>query len=230
MGSSTIQKKSESIYKSISGNKKHTFLKKSYEKLENIENDLEFYTYLGIMYISLQEELYHKIYQMPTYTWLREEMIENCFQSLEKNISNKDTFYEAQVSYECDDYIEYGPIKVNGRIDALDTTNAWELKCVESLSLEHFLQVVIYAWIWKNEYVEGDGPRKFHILNMKNGEIYTLDTNSSLIDKAMDVLFENKYAQQKKLSDSEFIEQCLSTRKDIDFIYKRDACMIVDEY
>jgi nucleoside-triphosphatase THEP1 len=229
IGSSTIQKKSESMYKSILGNKKHTFLKKSYEKLESIEDDLEYYTYLGIMYISLQEELYHKIYQMPTYTWLREEMIGNCFQSLEKNISNKDTFYEAQVSYECDDYIEYGPIKVNGRIDALDKINAFELKCVESLSLEHFLQVVIYAWIWKNEYLNEYGARDFKILNMKNGEIYTLDTNSSLIDKTMDILFENKYSQQKKLSDSEFIEQCLSTRKDIDFIYKINQCMIVDE-
>jgi len=156
-------------------------------------------------------------------------MIGNCFDCLEKNITDKDTFYEAQVSYECDDYIEYGPIKVNGRIDALDKINAFELKCVESLSLEHFLQVVIYAWIWKNEYLNEYGARDFKILNMKNGEIYTLDTNSSLIDKTMDILFENKYSQQKKLSDSEFIEQCLSTRKDIDFIYKINQCMIVDE-
>ena len=166
---------------------------------------------------------------MPTYTWLSHEMIQNSFESLEKNISNKETFYESQVSYECDDYIEYGPIKVNGRIDALDSSNAWELKCVESLSLEHFLQVVIYAWIWKNEYIEEYGSRKFHILNMKNGEIHTLDTNSSLIDKAMYILFENKYSQQKKLSDTEFIEQCLSTRKDVDFIYKRNECLIMDE-
>ena len=229
IGNSTIQKKSESMYKNILGNKKHKFLKSSYEKLESIEDDLEYYTYLGIMYISLQEELYNKIYQMPTYTWLSHEMIQNSFESLEKNISNKETFYESQVSYECDDYIEYGPIKVNGRIDALDSSNAWELKCVESLSLEHFLQVVIYAWIWKNEYIEEYGSRKFHILNMKNGEIHTLDTNSSLIDKAMDILFENKYSQQKKLSDTEFIEQCLSTRKDVDFIYKRNECLIMDE-
>jgi len=229
IGVSTIQKKSESMYNSISDSKKHTFLKKSYEKLESIEDDLEYFTYLGIVYISLQEELYHKIYQMPTYTWLSYEMIENCFQSLENSISSKETFYEAHVIFECDDYSEYGPIIVSGRIDALDKINAFELKCVESLSLEHFLQVVIYAWIWKNECLKSYGLRNFKILNMKNGEIYKLDTTSSLIDKAMDLLFENKYSQQKKISDKEFIETCLSTRKDIELIYKKNECMIVDE-
>lgn len=166
---------------------------------------------------------------MPSYAWLSYEMIENCFQSLENSVSSKETFYEAQVSYECDDFNEYGPIIVSGRIDALDKTNAFELKCVESLSLEHFLQVVIYSWIWKKQYLEDYGIRNFKILNMKNGEIYSLDSTSSLIDRAMNLLFENKYCQQKKISDKEFIETCLSTRKDIDFIYRRNECMIIDE-
>ena len=118
---------------------------------------------------------------------------------------------------------------MSGRIDALDKTNAFELKCVESLSLEHFLQVVIYSWIWKNECLKTYGVRNFKILNMKNGEIYSLDSTSSLIDRAMNLLFENKYCQQKKISDKEFIETCLSTRKDIDLIYKKNECMIIDE-
>jgi nucleoside-triphosphatase THEP1 len=230
VGNSTIQRKSESMYKCMLGNKKHTFLKKSYEHLETIEDDLEYYTYLGIMYISLQEELYHKIYQMPTYTWLSQEMIQGCFKSLEKNLSAKYTTYEVQVSYECDYYIEYGPIKVCGRIDALDKSTAFELKCVESLCLEHYLQVIIYAWMWKYDYASCEGPRDFEILNMKSGELHVLDTTSPLIDTVMGLLFENKYADQKHLSDKEFIENCLSTRKDIDFIYKNsNDCMIVDE-
>lgn len=230
VGNSTIQRKSETMYNSMLETKKHSFLKKSYEHLETIEDDLEYYTYLGIMYISLQEELYHKIYQMPTYTWLSQEMIQGCFQSLEKNLSNEDTYYELSVSFDCDFYNEYGPIKVNGRIDAIDKTNAWELKCVESLSLEHFLQVVIYAWIWKYEYLQASGPREFKILNMKNGEMYVLDTTSSLIDEAVGLLFENRYSDQKNLSDKEFVEKCLSTRKDIDFIYRNsNECLIIDE-
>ena len=46
----------------------------------------------------------------------------------------------------------------------------------------------------------------------------------------MDLLFENKYSIHKNLSDKEFIENCLSTRKDIDFIYRNyNDCMIIDE-
>jgi hypothetical protein len=230
VGNSTIQRKSESMYNSILETKKHSFLKKSYMHLKTIKDDLEYYTYLGILYISLHEELYHKIYQMPTYTWLSQEMIHGCFQSLEKNLSSKDTTYEVQLSYICDEYIEYGPIKVCGRIDALDKSSAYELKCVESLSLEHYLQIVIYAWIWNNDYESYEGPRQFKILNMKSGELHLLDSRYPLINRVMDLLFENKYADQKHLSDNEFIEKCLTTRKDVDFIYRNAYdCLICDE-
>jgi hypothetical protein len=231
VGESTIQKRSTQIYTSMCETKKHSFLKNSYSHLKTIENELLYYTYLGILYISLNEELYHKIYQMPTYSWLSTTNVSTCFQSLKQNLNCKDTTYEVQVSYTCSDYPSYGPIQVCGRIDALDKTSAYELKCVESLTLEHFLQVVIYAWMWNNDYASLEGPREFKLLNMKTGELHLLDSRSLLISKALDLLFENKYADQKNLSDSEFIETCLSTRKDVDFIYKSSHdCLIADEF
>lgn len=54
---------------------------------------------------------------------------------------------------------------------AVTPTAVWELKCVDALRGEHFLQLAIYAWLWE---AGGSrllrGPRDFRLANLLTGE------------------------------------------------------------
>lgn len=229
-GNSTIRKTTEHLYNKIKDSKQHTYLKKAFDKLATIENKIEQYVYLGIMYISLKEDIYHKVNQISKYDWLNEDMVDTCLEPLKKYLIDEKMLYEEAISFECDTYSEFEPIIISGRVDAIDNETIWELKCVDSLSLEHFLQLTIYAWIWKHNYKNSYKKRKFKLLNMKTGELYELIETSDLIEKIMKMLFDFKFGDKIDLNDDEFIESCLSTRNDTDFIYgNRKNCMIVDE-
>jgi hypothetical protein len=229
-GSCTIRRVTENLYNKIKDTNHNNYLKNAFDKLKTIENVIENYTYLGIMYISLKDDIHNKINQITRYNWLSEELINMCLQPLNKHLTKKETLYEESINFECDLYKNIEPILINGRVDAIDNETIWELKCVDNLSLEHFLQVVIYAWIWKHAYFNSYGKRMFKLLNMKTGELYELVESSTDIEKIMKILMEHKYGDKKELNDEEFIETCLSTRNDIDFIYNgKSSCMMVDE-
>ena len=55
---------------------------------------------------------------------------------------------------------------MNAVIDGIDDNNIWEFKCVKELSIEHYLQLIIYAWIWRHTKQETLGKRKFFIMNI----------------------------------------------------------------
>jgi hypothetical protein len=85
-------------------------------------------------------------------------------------------------------------------------TTVWEFKCVDSLEIEHLLQVIIYAWIW--HYVEE--PRVFKIMNIRTAEVRILKYVSSEIDDIVGQIIESKYKKQMAVRDAEFIGQTKS--------------------
>jgi hypothetical protein len=103
---------------------------------------------------------------------------------------------------------EFGHVTLKGRLDTLDDDKIMEIKCVDTLTVEHKLQLLVYAWIWKNFYESGHGSREFKIVNIRTGEIWALDGDSPLLDEAMHILLSNKYSQQNMLGDAEFIKKC----------------------
>jgi hypothetical protein len=40
-------------------------------------------------------------------------------------------------------------VEVEGLVDVLTEDTLWEVKCVGSLVDEHYLQLAVYAWLWK---------------------------------------------------------------------------------
>lgn len=228
-GICTIRIASKHMYNKIKDTNQHKYLKSAFDKLETIENPIEQYVYLGIMYISLKEDIYNKVNQISSYNWLTEDMVNTCLAPLKKHLIKK-TDYEQSICFECDLYYEYEPITITGRLDAIDDETIWELKCVDNLTFEHFLQLIIYSWMWKHAYFNSFGKRSFKLLNMKTGELFELIENSSDIEKIMKLLFDFKFSEKIELNDDEFIEKCLSTRNDIDFIYSgNNSCMIVED-
>lgn len=150
-----------------------------------------------------------KLAQLESYTWLSESMIEQSIFILDSNV---DTKPQVEVQFESFEYMlkGFGKIEIHAIVDALDTHTLWEFKCVSELSLEHFLQLVLYAWIWKHQYAETKGQRLFKLLNIRTGECYTLDSNSYWIDEVAQTLLQNKYVRKCKIPTPQFIEWCQS--------------------
>ena len=84
----------------------------------------------------------------------------------------------------------------------------WELKCTSQVSIEHLLQVVIYAWLWFS--VNPDSNKLFKILNIKSGEIYQLISSYKQLTHIMVLLIEGKYGKTKILNDADF-QNCFAS-------------------
>lgn len=184
---------------------------------------------IGNVYTSLQNRLHAKLAQIKKYNWLSESMVKKAHSYM--NMIDTDTLFEITICSNPDsetnleigsglDYFEYihetyGIIQLRGRLDAVTSDSVWEFKCVDYLSIEHKLQLVIYYWLW----VKADmdviyGKKKFSLINIKSGQILELNiTNWYIIKQIMNILFDEKFLEKKVLTDLEFISMCVNYQK-----------------
>lgn len=134
---------------------------------------------------------------------------------IEKTIVNAG---DDPVHSKIDDYLrEYFPTEVfrfTARVDAITDRTVWEIKCVGKLTNDHFLQVVIYAWLWRLcvEDIENfENVRDFRIFNIRSGEIYRLEAETSELSYIMVELLKAKYGAPENTDNYEFIETCRET-------------------
>ena len=192
-------------------------LSRAYGRLNMRSTSVCDYLLLTNLYQSINTNFHFKLAQIEKYDWLTEDMVNECHKSMCKYIGENPEFehYIPTVIYHLKDH---GPIRLNARLDAFDDTCVWEFKCVSSLQLEHFIQLVIYAWLWNQpQGEEGEfesdaatyGPRKFCLMNIRTEEMHELDTRSPYIQEVVDILLENKYKLREKISNEVFIKRCL---------------------
>jgi len=208
-GNSNIR---ESVKLEMLDKRHHDILRKAYNKISRDMNTSDFLLLTNI-YQSINTNCHFKIAQLETYNWLTNDMVDECHTSISKYIGENPVFEHAisDVIYNVKDV---GEINVNCRLDAFDDTSVWEYKCVSQLQLEHFLQLIIYAWMWKQKQDKMDsnyeiyGARKFFLMNIRTEETHELDATSPYIDEAIEILFENKYKMREKISSEVFIKKC----------------------
>ena len=193
-------------------------IRQAYNKLNMESTSVSDYLLLTNIYQSINTNYHFKIAQIEEYDWLTEDKINECHKSMSNNIG-KNPIFEHSIFDVIYNLKDHGQIRLNGRIDAFDDTGVWEFKCVSSLQLEHFIQLVIYAWLWNQPQGEdGDiksdaekyGSRKFYLMNIRTEELHELDTTSPYIEEVVEILLENKYKMQDKISNEVFIKQCLA--------------------
>lgn len=186
-----------------------SFFKKAIEKLPQNIDTFSDHVYLTIIYSSISGMLYNKLAQIDRYDWLKKDEVEICFSHLENNIS-KDVEYENDIEITTKKFPEYASkIEISGRLDTEDDKNIFEIKCVEKLTLEHFLQVCIYAWMWDELY---DNKKTFKLLNIRDGERHVLLNNPKIVEEVIKILLENKYGKKLRSTDEEFISYCNDTK------------------
>jgi hypothetical protein len=115
-------------------------------------------------------------------------------------------------------------------LDAVNDDCIWEIKCVDTLAVEHFVQVALYAWIWRKAYAEEYGGREFRIVNVRTGQILRMK-ESHLLEELVQLVFANKWAERPVWTDAEFLEHCKATVVTVATVAKSKAqlCMIEDE-
>jgi len=115
--------------------------------------------------------------------------------------------FEFDVELETSEFPRYGKVTITGRYDVLTPTTILELKVTSSLTLEHRLQLFLYAWMWAH------GPasmRTFRLVNLKTGEVQALQ-NGFVTANGNDVvalLLENKYGHTDALEEDAFVARC----------------------
>jgi hypothetical protein len=170
------------------------------------------YLKVGNIYLSLHNKLHSKLAQIKKYNWLDKKMIVGCHKNM-KLLDDKRLFFEVNIVNCKEDkfkfiHKDFGTITIGGRIDAFDDTTVYEFKCVDNISIDHKLQLILYSWLWKNSDLHSQhGNKNFKLLNIKTGELIQLTGDNYKITQVVELLFANKFVKKIVLKDDEFIKQ-----------------------
>jgi hypothetical protein len=203
------------IHQFRQANKMTSFIREKLDKVNLESLDLNDLLYMIKVYKAIDVGIYSP-FQIDSDHWITEKQVDRIIKNIEKHIRGDHI-------YECDfqesehpvfyHHPDFGKIFVSGRMDCLDRNYVWEFKCVKELSLEHYLQVICYQWLWnlclKNKYED----RIFRLLNIRTGEMYELKNDNEKIQMVMDLLILNRFEKMLTISDDEFIHVCSESRK-----------------
>ena len=187
------------------------------ETCDNISD----YLYLANVYVAIQEKLYFKIKQIERYEyrWLTDSMFDECKQRLENTIGKEcntkpliehtiirnsmETEHENIDNFLSQHFESHKKFRFTARVDLMTETTVWELKCTSKISIDHLLQVVIYAWIYR--LTKPDEEKVFKIFNIKTGELLCLNATMEDLHTIIVALLKGKYTEQKRKNDDEFV-------------------------
>lgn len=186
------------IYKSI-------FIRyKELRKLDKFEPENIFE--LVAIYLGLSNNLVHKILQISNYKFVTKQNLKLCVKRLDHHLGDTTKIkFEVYNEAEVLNVIER---TINGFIDCITKDTIWEFKCLGgSIQPIHLLQLVIYGWLYWNTHRIS---KNMKILNILSGEKYEIKATPQQLDEVIQILIKHKYTPQTKLSDEEFIKNCLS--------------------
>ena len=205
----------------------HLYLKQLFESIHPICMNVTDYLFLSNFYIAVKEKLYFKLkhIEKKDCTWLSENTIKKCNQFLYHYLINNSLLQiQNDIKHEIniidneeekhvyidkilkDSFSSDCKFRFSARIDFITLDALWEVKCSSHLSVEHFLHIVFYAWLWKNIYPEH--TKQFKILNIKSSQVFELKATMEELTLIVVTLLNSKYKEEKiSLTDNEFLQQ-----------------------
>ncbi len=161
-----------------------------------------------------------RLVQLTDYTWLSDSMVTECHRVLDAHLTNGPYRFEYELML-CEEkenqeivfkqpyfVTEAYKVELQSRVDALSPTELWEFKCVDSFTIEHYLQTIIYGYIWNTFMRDIHGPRRCILLNMRTNEGYELDMTSQGLKEVVQILVENKFHSNGLKPFSEWKREC----------------------
>jgi hypothetical protein len=202
----------------------HKYLKEIIQNMPEKCTKISDYLYASNIYIATQERLYFKLKQIEPdeYTWLNRENVIKCLKRLDTHVltecRNKipvfeKTLIDNTMDKEHEDidailapYFNGQTIfRFSARVDLVTENTLWELKCTSKITIDHLLQVVIYAWLWKILVAD---DRNVRILNIKTGEVLQLNATMDELTLIVVALLQGKYCPPVVKTDEEFVQDC----------------------
>jgi len=186
---------------------------------------------LGNIYLCATEGYNYKLKQIQQYDWLEPEMVAKCHRNianvfcgstnniptgLSGNMTNManaifewelGTGYDERGAFYGFKTETYGVVKIRGRVDCADNDVVWELKCVDMLSIEHMLQVVLYAWIWRSVVLQRQEKKdkqaeQISQTNQTNQEDYLQNGIDGLLDSSNEIKNNSRNAKRDIFLDN----------------------------
>jgi len=198
------------------------YLVEAMERVNPILETVTDYLDAANVYKAIDEQYYSKLNQIrrEECTWLGEDDVEMCKTRIHGVIGKDCTRTEPEAEYtiihhsdeEAHENIdaalegiipENARFRFTARVDLVCEDIVYELKCTAELTLEHQIQVAIYAWIYR---MIGRPERKFRLFNIKTGEILELNASMTDLTTIMAAVLSNKFMRITKKSDDEFLE------------------------
>lgn len=188
------------------------FMKEKLSKVNFQSKEISDLLYTIKVYKSLELGIYSP-FQIHDDPWISEAEVLRILNNIDYHIKDKQLF-----EYDLDEdtihpvfyhHPDFGKIFVSGRIDCMDKNYVWEFKCVKELTLEHFLQVVCYQWLWNLILKERFEDRTFRLLNIRTGQMYEMKNDTVIVNDIIHLLMLNRYAKMISISDDQFIKDCL---------------------
>jgi AAA domain len=223
---------SNSLYKFVydmiqsMGMNEHLFLKRKFAEITPTDCSIGAYLYLANMYLAIQEKLYFKISQIERheYDWLGCDVMEECKRRMDYHIGTQGILHHEHVLVHSKAEEDHGEIdrvleeagvcvdpltglrkkyRFTARVDVVTENTVWEIKCTSQITIDHMLQVVIYAWLWR--FVRGQDGREFRLLNLRNGSVYRLSATIDDLTFIVVELLRGKYERTIPQTDEEFL-------------------------
>jgi hypothetical protein len=200
----------------------HKYLKEAASRLPAKFTKPSDYLFLANVYTAFQEKLYFKLKQIGDheYNWITNEVLDRSRNRLENTIgseckenkpliektiihSSQELEHEVIDDY-LEEYFEEGvKFRFTARTDLITAKTVWEIKCVKELTMDHQLQVIIYAWLYQ---MLGYPVKTFKLFNIRTNEVQELNATQEELDFVVISLLQGKYQKIEKKSDAEFLE------------------------
>ena len=209
---------------SDSKDKEHLYLKNIIQHMPETCVRISDFLYASNIYIATQERLYFKLKQIEPdeYTWLTRENVIKCIKRLDTHVLSDcarkiPVFEKVLIDYSMDkEHEDIDAIlkpffdketifRFSARLDLVSENTVWELKCTSKITIDHLLQVVVYAWLWKILVAD---ERRIRILNIKTGELLELCASLDELTFIVVALLKGKYCDPIVKTDEEFVRDC----------------------
>jgi len=140
----------------------------------------------------------HRMNQITKYDWLSKETLYKCTNRLIMIIDDHNSTFEVPIDH------TLNGILIRGFIDVMDNVGIYELKCVSELSIEHYIQLAIYMYLWMSNHRD---KREFYLYNIITDELNQIECEYETLKDLIGKLVHNKFYMKSKENDTEFIDR-----------------------
>ncbi len=155
----------------------------------------------------------HKFKQIKNFNWMKKENAIRLLSRLDKVLSTNCEFEtKTSVSFKLFDELRtsYAEVVMHGRTDIIDNDKkiVWEIKCVQALKDEHFIQLALYKYMHMRnlKYV----GYKYYLFNIRTGEVHKIDATLDQLVDMVRYIVDKKYTPETMDNDENFIKKLVN--------------------